>query len=441
MEDWFLADIEEVLRRLDRQGFLRALHALDTDRPAPPTNSSAPPYAAGATRPKVVTVSASKQHTLGYLYHIPHFSQAYFNYFSLALLNNDWAHVYSHNYSSANISSLSSSSSSSAPAKTSKAASTGAAKPPTPAPADRLQPYFDRLVFVHSLLVSRASKFWDRELASPWIEDLVSTANTYLGHSTIRSDGCDDSAATLLPGELNYWFLHPSDALLLGSLVLGEDPCKLRGSHSRPPRKEIVLTVGFLRRGRDRRIINAQQLLAQKILFTASDGANVIVKFVETHFEGASLYRQAQFMRSLDVLVTGHGAGETNIAWMPPCSAVIEYFPHGYYIPYYFRSLAEQSGVLHEAVLVSANLTVRADLFLTRKHCRAALATKEAEARSLGLAFADVCNNNKMCRFCARSADGVVVPPADLRALLQRVVERRAQCALSHPFLSAGVQR
>ena len=55
-------------------------------------------------------------------------------------------------------------------------------------------------------------------------------------------------------------------------------------------------------------------------------------------------------MRSLDVLVTGHGAGETNIAWMPPCGAVVEYFPHGYFIPYYFRSLAEQSSKLYQVV-------------------------------------------------------------------------------------------
>lgn len=44
-------------------------------------------------------------------------------------------------------------------------------------------------------------------------------------------------------------------------------------------------------------------------------------------------------MRSTDILVTVHGAGETNMAWMKPCSVVLEVFPWAFYYDY-FGSLA-----------------------------------------------------------------------------------------------------
>ena len=41
-------------------------------------------------------------------------------------------------------------------------------------------------------------------------------------------------------------------------------------------------------------------------------------------FEGNTFREQVSIMRATDILLTVHGAAETNIAWMHPCSTVLE---------------------------------------------------------------------------------------------------------------------
>ena len=146
------------------------------------------------------------------------------------------------------------------------------------------------------------------------------------------------------------WFHHASDALYLSSLVLKQDPCLLQGAADALLSKPLSLLI--LNRKSDRRITNIDEVLAAVLSIsevdrmespgasprTASDSTLAkyprIVPAVnpspgEGHpneflFEGAPLEMQAQMLHEADIILTPHGAGETNLIWLKPCSIVLE---------------------------------------------------------------------------------------------------------------------
>mmetsp|Transcript_49151 Transcript_49151/g.55693 ORF Transcript_49151/g.55693 Transcript_49151/m.55693 type:complete len:274 (-) Transcript_49151:134-955(-) len=88
-----------------------------------------------------------------------------------------------------------------------------------------------------------------------------------------------------------------------------------------------------------------------------------------TYFEGKPFEEQVQFFRNTDILISPHGAGLTGLVFMAggggggssghddsdddgnnSCKEVMELYPKNYAIPYYFGSLAIQSGIRHSYV-------------------------------------------------------------------------------------------
>jgi hypothetical protein len=57
---------------------------------------------------------------------------------------------------------------------------------------------------------------------------------------------------------------------------------------------------------------------------------------------------QAMSFANADIVVTIHGAGETNILFMKPCSILIEIYPWQYTPVYVFHGLALKVGIIHE---------------------------------------------------------------------------------------------
>ncbi len=133
-------------------------------------------------------------------------------------------------------------------------------------------------------------------------------------------------------------------------------------SCTRPPR------IRILSRKKNRGISNAQELADR---LSALQYRNNTLSYVKVHyFEGETFQDQVRFFQDTDILITGHGAQLTGLPFMmggsssssggvggngsgrlvslpSSCSQLLELYPNNYAIPYYFGSLAVQSGVSH----------------------------------------------------------------------------------------------
>lgn len=67
-------------------------------------------------------------------------------------------------------------------------------------------------------------------------------------------------------------------------------------------------------------------------------------EFEETYFEDFSFMEQAQWVNKQDIIITPHGAQETNLLFARRCMGVIELSPMNYYVPRWYASLANGLG-------------------------------------------------------------------------------------------------
>ena len=100
-----------------------------------------------------------------------------------------------------------------------------------------------------------------------------------------------------------------------------------------------------------RKFTNVPEMQSAIRNFQSSTNAhNTTFNVSVVDFEGMSLIQQIKLMRATDVIISVHGAGLTNIAFMKPCSIIIEVMPFGLDIPrpdLYFKKLAASVDVLH----------------------------------------------------------------------------------------------
>lgn len=109
------------------------------------------------------------------------------------------------------------------------------------------------------------------------------------------------------------------------------------GGHRAP------LRIALLGRSHSRRLRNLRA--AHHALAAAFPMARVVVRYLDN----ATFPEQVDFFRGQDLVVSPHGAQLTNLLFLPPCAAILEVFPCGYWVPDYFASLARTMGVLHAA--------------------------------------------------------------------------------------------
>ena len=445
MADWVLSGRDGVRKVLRERGFL----ALDTH-----INGSSGSSSSGSNKShaylheRAVIRVGPDAPLLRYLHHIPHFSEVYFSFFSVALWScalqqeqRQWKRQRRRRLD-----------------QTSRGSVQLPPAAATTATATALAPTTAAAVVVNGLEIDTASRqFWTAKMdgatgKGAWLRGVVAAAEAILGANTVLSPPsttCATPSSSSPPSAAPAaarayttgrnpagWFLHASDAYLLGSRVVGEDPCGAPRNTStrRRPGERPAVRVGVLQRRRDRVLLNAAALSRAR---AGPDGANVtwVPAFVP---EGKPLRAQATALRALDVVLSVHGAGLTNIAWMRPCSVVFEAFPYGYYLPGYFGGLAAAAGLVYRAWHAGPAATVTTALLRNKPHCRRAFAEVEAlaESRTEGAgAYAERCFRHVRCRACARGADGVVVDPDVWHKMLPELLAQREQCIRQHPFL------
>ena len=106
------------------------------------------------------------------------------------------------------------------------------------------------------------------------------------------------------------------------------------------------LKIAVVNRPKGRKLLNAMD--ARDNLAAAFPEHHVF----EHHLNG-TLEEMIDFFPYVDVLVTPHGSQLTGIMFMQRCSAVLEMFPHLYYTPHYFSSLARLFQLPHANWYVS----------------------------------------------------------------------------------------
>ena len=112
------------------------------------------------------------------------------------------------------------------------------------------------------------------------------------------------------------------------------------------PNKNLPV-IGILNRADDRKVLNIRNLvtrLKHELDYPNNDDLNHLEV---TYFENKTFYEQIQWMNSVDILLSSHGAQLVSIPFMPSssstttnnngggsCSGLIEFFQRGYFVSY-----------------------------------------------------------------------------------------------------------
>jgi Glycosyltransferase 61 len=101
--------------------------------------------------------------------------------------------------------------------------------------------------------------------------------------------------------------------------------------------------IAILNRHNHRELLVAPEIAA---ILEESGGSVETVPIV--YFDNNTTFaEQITFFATTDIIISPHGAQLTGIPFMPRCGIIYEIFPTGYYLPYYFGSLASASGLQH----------------------------------------------------------------------------------------------
>ena len=501
MKKWISKDLSTIEKHFLRFGYLSKQKKYrgsgSREMKGAPIDNTSDHSTTSVLRRGFVSVGKS-DNLLQHLHHIPHFSEAYFNFFSLAIWSCEFSNRVEDEDRRRHIDS-----------------SNHLLLYPQQINATNKE-LIDVTVIIDKLLIHNSSRqFWSMRLDSAshyWIKQIVMIVDDILGTKTIISSSCSEHRANRniernertqimlnvrgqskerdrrydylsLPITVDSWFLHSSDALSLGSFILNEDPCKYKGILKRQHQLQkythllennnhenystdstkikksnlamndkhkkhfaAFLKVGILNRKKDRKLFNAVDVLNSPLIRNKS---MITSQFI---LDDKSLVEQVSLIRTLDILIAVHGAGLTNMAWLKPCSIVFEVFPYGYYIPTYFGPLASKIGLIHYTLESTLYDTIITNLLLERPHCHKRMSRlqntvknqikeidKEAGVENISiispLSYSNLCFEDDLCRSCSRGADGVRVNISLLDKLLSKLLIDRAECILNHDFL------
>jgi hypothetical protein len=162
--------------------------------------------------------------------------------------------------------------------------------------------------------------------------------------------------------------------------------------------------------------------------------------------EDQSFETQAMSFARADIVVSIHGAGETNILFMKPCSILIEIYPWQYTPVNFFHGLASKVGMIHE--YWEANRTEIFPVFkkedsACNKHFqRIWLAYQDgiggrSKNETINTVLAAECTKKKTCLNCARLVPSVYVSIPMLREKLAMGLRKRHACL--NRLVKAGI--
>ncbi len=325
---------------------------------------------------------------------------------------------------------------------------------------------------------SKNIRFWEEaKRDSNWMKQLLLAVNTASQYNTITSDlanhgfySSKSSFPTILLRGGEGYFLHPSDATLLTSLVLGRDPCQLAGKVEQIVTKPINILIinrkdyralhnldnvtSFFEEFK-REPLNFHQPIPRSLLqhshYNHSGHSQhyrahtEVGKVSTTYFEGKSLIQQAAEVHEADVILSVHGAQLTNFIFLKPCSIVIEIMPWLYNISSDFRRYSSSADVLYYSW--GAN---RVESFFIKPNprdpfqenpCSFYLLRYKRISNIESLSSVDLTNmcfedSNGECRTCARHVTEIQINLEKLKYYFLLALKDRRRCIQEHPFYS-----
>jgi hypothetical protein len=340
-----------------------------------------------------------------------------------------------------------------------------------------LYPQLHQDCIEHILIPSSTSggKFWfnlqDHLEKESWDRKLISTVNKIFKRPVLITENAPYPKVTKSNknvsiieiqkyGYYNHTFLHPSDGILLAAAVLGHHPCEAsrqlkeqRRQHHRHER----LNITIVNRRKGRGLWNVEEF-EEKI-------ANLSLGKPLVHsFESMSFEHQAQTMYSSDVVISIHGAAMTNMAFMKPCSVVIEILPWLFHGHGFFHRFANSSDILHYEWMETPENCFRhpppedreegeaeeedddeCDLimkdFMTQysKHETYRLLDEKGDyysedGLSQKCAHNETKDNPVNCAVCAREIYGINASVVQLEKFLLLGIKDREKCLKTHPY-------
>mmetsp|Transcript_12604 Transcript_12604/g.18877 ORF Transcript_12604/g.18877 Transcript_12604/m.18877 type:complete len:464 (+) Transcript_12604:85-1476(+) len=135
------------------------------------------------------------------------------------------------------------------------------------------------------------------------------------------------------------YFINQHDVMSLQQHLLQQDYIARMAGSALP--LQVLL---FQRKGETREWVHAQET-ANKI--KQAWGNWIEVKVLST-LNGNSLKEQALEFHRADIIVSPHGAQLTNLAFIRPCTVVLELFPNQYYLSYFQKYVLSAAGIHYE---------------------------------------------------------------------------------------------
>ena len=285
--------------------------------------------------------------------------------------------------------------------------------------------------------------YWGRRT---WVTQLIHILHRSLGEFIISDSEAARWRITSLNSEADdlrekqgLWLFHPSDGAVLTSVLLNTDICH----HLQASSTSANVTV--LQRKSSRGILNLDEV---RRTIPSAPSLPKSTKTSTAFFDSMSLTEQAQALLFTDLLVAVHGAGETNIVFMRPCSVVVEILPHGYRGPGgdhlmslggYFGSLARSLDIIFLQYMESKSNSIlersaRTGGGLFSGNRRSCTQFYDQLPHDKDLA-SQTCMKSKYCRACARQAN-MVINTTSLLELVEKGFKLRSTCRMIHPAYS-----
>lgn len=284
--------------------------------------------------------------------------------------------------------------------------------------------------------------FWGQYLEDKptWAIQMLNIMKDTLGQHVVSSSCAikNHGVKKIDIKRVHNWFIHPSDAYWLGSTIMKEgNVCESVQGQAATLIAKPTLQFTLLQRAWARKILNSNEINALLSTFTLAHhgtGIKSTINYTSVNFETETLPLQVQKMRETDIVLTVHGAGVTNVAFMKPCSIAIEIVPFALGIPpndHYFGALARSADVLHYSWIAEKhNSVLIPDAKLAGgwkcKPLYNPLPKDMYEAHTK-------CYNDKYCRACCKLTT-ITVNTTTLSTVLTKALNDRALCLKDHPL-------
>jgi Glycosyltransferase 61 len=126
------------------------------------------------------------------------------------------------------------------------------------------------------------------------------------------------------------------------------------GTRTTPDHYQPIPRIAMINRKKTRKLLNGWEILVDW-----KNQMNLPYDIPEYYLEGMTFDQQVTLMAEIDILITPHGAQETNLVFMPPCGGILEVIPDQYFVPKYYGTLAASTGHDHAILYLADHLEIK----------------------------------------------------------------------------------